>query len=456
MSVICLEQSSVDLDPPPQADPPDPHVRRNYVLGVLSGAAGTMSFSFLHPELLLAGMVYALTGNRMLVALVTVVSKAGILAPQLLVGARLEHYRIKRPYFLTLAAVRLAALGGMIVCMTQLQGGSLPAALWVFFVAYLAACVCGGAGHVVFMDMAGRMVPTRRVGSYFGLRHFLGGGMAALLAVILIQPILGVERLSVPMRYLIVVAVGVVLSVANVVLFALCREQPGPRARRQTTLVESLRRGVGWLKSDPDYRAYFWQRIAFRISYLGLAFYIPFGADTLARDRSEVALLGGIMVATITLSRTGASAVWGAVADRYGYRRCLLGGGMMFTVAPILALAAPALPEAFSASVPFVPVELTLPLLVYLAALVALGIAMQATVIGGSQFLMTTAPPHRRISYTGFPNTVTSPLTLLPLAGAWLAGTAGVRTLFLALIAGGMAYTWAAVRMKRRVVPPTR
>ena len=79
-----------------------------------------------------------------------------------------------------------------------------------------------------------------------------------------------------------------------------------------------------------------------------------------------------------------------------------------------------------------------------------LGVAMQATVIGGTQFQMLTAPPHRRPSYVGFLNTVTSPLTLLPLAGAWLVGAAGVRALFAILIAGGLLYTWAAGRMRGR------
>jgi len=378
---MCLDQPSIAPAPPARAEPPDPHARRNYVLGVLSGAAGTMGFNCLHPELLLAGLVYALTGNAMMVALVTVVSKAGVLAPQWLVGARVEHYRLKRPYFLALGLTRVAALVGMAACMTQLRAaalsatdaaplvggaaantftavstgvvpppavatatGGMTASLVLFFLAYLAANVCGGATHVVFMDMAGRMVPTEKVGSYFGLRHALGGGMAALLAVVLIQPVLGASRLTLPNRYLLIVTIGVALNVANIVLFALCREQPGPKVTRRTTLAESLRRGVGWLRTDRDYRAYFWQRVAFRVNYLGLAFYIPFGADTLATSREEMALLGGIMIATFTLSRTLSSAVWGRVADRAGYRRCMLFGGLLFVAAPALALAATVLP----------------------------------------------------------------------------------------------------------------
>ena len=45
----------------------------------------------------------------------------------------------------------------------------------------------------------------------------------------------------------------------------------------------------------------------------------------------------------------------------------------------------------------------------------------------------------------GFANTVTSPLTLLPLAGAWLASVAGMDALFTVILFAGMAYLLLAL-----------
>ncbi|KKL72780.1 hypothetical protein LCGC14_2081500, partial [marine sediment metagenome] len=400
---MCAEHASIDLDGPAEADPPAGDVRRNYTLGVLSGAVGTMSFQFMHPELILAGMIYALTESTMLVALVTVVSKACILAPQLLVGHRLEHHALKRPFFIGLGIVKFFAVAGMVLAISRLSPGSTGWPLVLFYLTYAIACTCAGAGYVVFMDMAGRMIPSGKVGSFFGMRHFLGGVLAPVLALVVIHPVL--TKVTLPFNYVIVVATGAVLAVVNLALFAMCRESPGPKARTPTTLGESLRRGMGWLRSDRNYRNYFWQRVAFRVNYLGLAFYIPFGHRTLARGRSaaEVALLGGIMVGTMILGSTVASALWGRVADRHGYRRCMMGAGVLFTLGPALALAAPRLQAVTTA--------VDLPLTVYLLALLAMASGIQGSVIGGTQFMVTTAPPHRRISYVAFQNTITSPLT---------------------------------------------
>jgi len=50
---------------------------RNRILGVAAGGVTSLSNAFLHPELIIAGLLYTLTGSAMLVALVTIVDKGG-------------------------------------------------------------------------------------------------------------------------------------------------------------------------------------------------------------------------------------------------------------------------------------------------------------------------------------------------------------------------------------------
>ena len=71
--------------------------RRNQRLGMLNGACGQLAHAFMHPELVLAGMVERMTGSNFLVALIAVIHKGGMFAPQLWVGSRLEHHSRKRP-----------------------------------------------------------------------------------------------------------------------------------------------------------------------------------------------------------------------------------------------------------------------------------------------------------------------------------------------------------------------
>ena len=434
-------------------DDPPGTARRNYRLGIASGAFGTAGFDCIHPELILVGLILALTRSVTLAALVTVISKAGVLAPQLLVGTRLEHRHWKRPYFVAFSAVRLAALAVMAVTIAMLARGVTPWRLTLFFGAYLVSCLCIGSGHVVYMDIVARMVPTGRVGSFIGMRHFAGGAASAVVGLVVIQPVLG--RLPSPTNYFVLACVGVALGAVHTVLFSLCREPVSTPATSSTTLGQSLRRGFGWLRTDRNYRIFLALRVTFRINYLGLAFFIPYGKELVAqRDPAAIAILGGIMVAVHKVCRTFSSLVWGRLADGRGYRACLVAAGVLFIVAPALALLAPQLPGGFAAAIPGTGATLDLPLVTYLLGLGALGAAFQGLIVGGNRFLITNAPPHRRISYIGFLNAVTVPLTLLPLAAAALAEALGLTTLFALLLVGGLTYVLLALRMRENDPPP--
>ena len=434
----------------PADDASVPHARRNRRLGILNGIIGQVGVDFLHPELILAGMVYALTRNTLLVALVTVISKAGMLAPQLLVGSLLEHRPRRKPYYYGLLVGRGLGYILMVASIYLMANGVIGRApgLGCFFVAYLAVCMCSGTSHVIFQDMVGRIIPIERLGGFFGTRNFIGGLLAFVTAMVVLQPL--IEWEAVPYNYVILFVLGSVVMLVASTIFCMTHEQDGPRAKERTTLLESLRRGFDWLRTDRNYRSYFVLRIAFRINYIGLAFFVPYGVECLrsARGASDVLALGGITVAVHKLSRVLAALVWGRLADRREFRTCLLGAGIAFLLMPVLALVAPLLPEAFVVRVPFTrTAAVNLPLCVYLLALSAFGVAVQGSVIGGQRFLIGSAPPHRRISYTGFLNTATSPLTLLPFVGAWLAAQFGIAACFWVVVGSALLYLASVLTM---------
>ncbi len=425
---------------------PIPHGVRNHVLGVTSGGLAGLANAFLQPELILAGLVYALTRSPYSVAIVTIVSKAAVLGPQLWASSLIEHRPRKMPMFVLVIWIRAAGFVGMVLAMWWLSVEVSAWSLTAFFAAYAVTMVSAGAGHVTFMEMAGRMIHPRRIGSFFGARNVLGNLLAVVAGAAVIQPVL--HGVPLPWNYLLLAAIGGALAITDMTVFTRCIEQDGPAAKRRTTLGESIRRGVGWMRRDHNYRMYFWVRMAFRLNYLGLAFFIPYGEEMLARSGpAGLAAIGGVMVAVLTFSRVVGSAIWGKVADRRSFRTCIVGAGVLFVIAPAMALAAPALPEVFGVRIPLTETLLDLPLAVYLAALMCVGLAVQAQIIGGNHFVVSTAPPRRRPSYIGFMNTVTSPLTLLPLAGAWLADAAGMRTLFAVIVLGGLTTFLFGARM---------
>jgi hypothetical protein len=423
------------------------HVRRNYLLGVLAGMFAGTSRNFINPELILVGLIYTLTRSPLLAGLIPLITKAGALAPQLLISSSIEHSPRRRPYFVLLTVTRSLALVGLVACMWLLTRSTGTWSLIGFYAAYLVVCICNGAGMVIFSDMAGRLIPRTRVGSFLGARTLLGGGLAIVAGVVVIQPILsGVE---VPLNYLYLGIIGTVLAVVDMSTWCMCREEPGPSKDDPTTLGRALSLGMHWLRNDHNYRCYFWVRLAFRISYLGLAFFIPYGSEQLstAARAGGIAMLGGIMVATLKGSMVLGGALWGKVADTHGSRTALAGSAMLLLLAPVLALLAPQLPPAFSVHLTAVRPALDLPMCVYLIALACMGCGLKGNGLAGLRFVITAAPKKDRPSYVAFLNTITSPLTLLPLAGAWIANQAGMNTLMLLVVVGGILATLGSLRM---------
>jgi len=90
-----------------------PVSRRNYVLGILNGALGTVAYDFVHPDLILAGLVFTLSRTAygegvafFLVAVLSIINKGGSLLPQLYVSSLLEHRPRKRPFYVLLTFIR--------------------------------------------------------------------------------------------------------------------------------------------------------------------------------------------------------------------------------------------------------------------------------------------------------------------------------------------------------------
>jgi MFS family permease len=428
--------------------PGEKHVRRNYRLGIIGGAIATTANDFIEPDLILAGLIYASTGSKLLVGILAIMNKLGGLGPQLLAGSLLEHRKDKMSWYIGAMIIRAFALASLTGSIFMLAKGFSAGALTMFMLSFLVICICGGFAYVITMDMIGRMIPSERLGRYLGIRNFGGQTVAILAGIFVIQPILGTgDKYS----YFILAIIGSILVILSMTLMSMCKDHEHKTARRPSSLLISLRRGFKWMRLDRNYRLFFWQRVMFRFEYIGLAFFIPYGKDVLMKESTtNIAILGGVMVATMKASRIVASLMWAKTMDPRKCKICLMCGGVGFAAASVLALCAPVLPTLYHIDLPMTHLDLTLPLTIYLLALATLGLANESLNIGGDTFVMTSAPGHRRLSYVAFTNTVTSPLTLLPLAAAWVANLLGVTSLFVMVLASGLTTVWLARKMTFR------
>ncbi len=396
----------------------------------------------------LAGYIYALTGSATAVALITVLNKAGIMIPQLIVGNFAETFPRRRPLYALAAGMRVMSMVFITISMFLLVRFNNPAMLALFYGAVFIRAAASGSIGILFNDMLGRLIPAHRIGSLLGLRKFLGGVFAIMAGAAIIQPILG--GLDFPLNYYILAIIGTLLLFIQHSVWYLCREHPGQSIKKRSSLADTVRRGFMWLKEDWNYRCYLWIRISFRFSYVGLAFFIPYGTETLkyGSETGGLAVLGGILVAVLKASELIASLLWSKVCDLKGPAPVLQTGALITFMAPLIAFTAGRLPAAFYLNIPGLAHDLTLPLSVYFVALACMGAGFSGLLIAGQQFLITTAPTAHRPSYLAFINTIIIPLTFLPLLGAMVSNLLGMDALFLMVACGASVGIIAAFRMR--------
>ena len=403
-----------DCTPTKTIVPPTAHGRRNYVLGVVNGSLGRLGMRLIDPHLVLTAFVYEVTRSPALVGLLSALTFAGALWPQLYMSSIMEHASRKKPYYAGVMVIRVA----MLICMTAAMwvSGSTGSGWWmaVFFVAWFFLRSAQGAGAMPFLDMVGKTIHSESLGSFFAMRSLFGEILALTAGFLVAQPI--IEGLDVPSSYVLLAVLGTVAMTCGWGTWTLTHEQASEDPPERRNVRQMLGAGMRLLRRDGNYRGLFTVRALMRINVLTLVFYVPYGMERLGTLG-----LAGVFVGCIAASRLLASPLWARVSRRQGNRMVLVLVGAFFAVSPLCALVAPRLPEAFSASLPWVGARVDLPMCVYLLALGLVGVALSGNIVGTNAFMLQSAPRRRRASYMAFLNTVTFPLAFTSmLAGLGL------------------------------------
>jgi len=417
-------------------------VKRNYLLGIANGALWQIGFGFINPSLVLAAFVYERTGSNTLVGLLAALSAAGAFWPQLYMSRLIEHRSRKKPFYVFMAGVRVSMLSAMVAAMWLAGRHESSWLLALFFCAFFALRTADGCGTMPFFDIVGQTIAPTRLGRFFAWRSLLGNSLGMVSGFLIIQPIL--INVQSPANYFVLGCGAVLFIATSLSLFGCVREEKNHTPPKERSFRQTFAGAARMLKESANYRYLFSIRMLLHFNVLAVAFYVPYGVGRLGAVK-----LSGVFIAVMAASRMISSLFWGRMSDARGNRRCLLGSGVFFVLSPAAALVAPHLPDAFSVAIPFASVPLDLPLCVYLTALCFFGLATQANLIGLNAFLIESAPPGKRPSYIAFLNTLTGPLTFLPLlAGALVGGRLlALDTIFVVVAAAGILTFVSAMKL---------
>jgi MFS family permease len=294
--------------------------RRNFVLHILNGVLFYVSEAFTDPNLVVTAFLSQLTASNVLIGLLAPLRDTGWFLPQLFISPWVERMPRKARLYGLITYVRGAGWILLVACMFLIEQPS--ALLIAFFLCMVLISISAGFAGLPFMTVTQKVIPSDRLGLLFGLRLFIGGGLAilagGLIGVILSGNVFGLQ-LRFPDNYALLFAVSTIFFVTGCAAFALIKEEPDPVPARMTPLSAQLGRAWATLKSDPRFRRFLLMRVALMFAMTCIPFITVYAKRELGVSDAYLGSLVPIALAASLLSNL----VWARITDRRSSRMVL-------------------------------------------------------------------------------------------------------------------------------------
>jgi MFS family permease len=405
------------------------YFRRNFVLGVATGAFINVGMAFIDPVTVLPVFISKLGGSAALIGFVSALHGVGWFLPQVFASRLAETRRRLIHMYRFVAAVRIAAFFGVVyaVLFGNPLGGQffLPLFVSTLLVAHLA----GGFSAIPFLEITSKTIPVTRRGGFFGMRRLIGGilgiGAGMLVAVILDRhgerlwmdgPWFGVvdsvaRRTGLlghdfPVDFAVIFLLGAIAMALGMLTFSFAGEMPATRVEKSARFLNHLRSGVALLKEDADYRRFYLVRICWQFTAMAFPFYVTFAYSDLGLPENLVGLFLSIWVGSGVFSNL----IWGRILDRRGNKIVLLTTAILSVLPPVIVLALAAVTRAAAP-----PLGAWGILFAISSTFLINGVVRSGRIISNITYLLEFAPEARRPLYVGFMNSFTFPFMLSPL-----------------------------------------
>jgi MFS family permease len=371
------------------------YFKRNFFLGVTNGILFNFAWAFTSGSTVLPLFISKLTSSSILVGLASTLEAVGWALPQMAVAAVTLHQKNQMPLYIKMAFLRGVAFS-LLAFLVFFSKTVNPSYLLVtFFFLFSIYAFGGGVSGVSFTDVVGKAIPSNKRGSFFGMRMFFGGGLAAL-AGILIERILRVYVF--PKNFGVLFLIAAVIIILALLSFSVVREPPVEQRPQRRKFSENLRLGLETFKKDRNFKMLFWTRIAIGSYVLGLPFYIIFAKKFLFIPTS----IAGLFLSVQMVGYLSSNILWGRLSNNKSNRLVLFLSAICSAIPPFLLL---------------LNILTKIPIYVYGAIFFFLGATMSGMDMGYTNYLLEIAPEEKRPIYVGFLNTIVGPTIFLSAVG---------------------------------------
>ncbi|MGI9324466.1 MAG: MFS transporter [Pseudomonadales bacterium] len=304
------------------------NLTRNFLVHLCHGMFGQTGFRLLQAPTFLPAYVLLLSnGSDFAVGAALAVQSIGMTLTPLIGANLIEHRKRVLPIGMWSGiAMRLAVLG------IALAGFLLPPK-WALLAVYFGLLCFGlfqGMQGVIFNFLMSKVIPVSKRGRLTGLRNFLAGITAAVVAYAAGIWFLGATPTIAGYSQTFLLAF--VLTSIGLASLLLLREPQPPTVKSQQTLRGRLAEVPELLRLDPAFRRYVIARSLATLGRMSLPFYVVYAGTNMALTGPRLAAL----TIGFSLAATLSNLVWGALGDRRGFRAVLLISILLWILATAL------------------------------------------------------------------------------------------------------------------------
>ncbi|MFQ5510494.1 MAG: MFS transporter [Candidatus Krumholzibacteriia bacterium] len=419
------------------------YFRRNFVLGIITGAFINLGMAFFDPFTVLPLFVAKLGGSALLIGLVSALHGVGWFLPQVFASRLAETRAYLMPMYRVVSVVRALALGVVVLLVFKLDVSSGSLLLAGFLGMLLVTHLAGGFSAIPFLEVTSKTIPVTSRGRFFGTRRLIGGtagvGAGVLVGLVLNRrhegtwldgphfdtlrgavAKLGLIGHEFPTDFAMLFVLGWISMTVGMIAFACAGEPPSATVRPSARLLDHVRAGFGLLRHDANYRLFYAVRICWQLTAMSFPFYASYAFTDLGFSDNTIGLFLSVWLASGVMSNY----IWGKLLDRRGNK-------IVLQVTAVLSALPPAAILVVDRMVGRSLELASLPLLLALTATFFVnGFIRSGRVISNITYLLEFAPESKRPLYVGFMNSFSFPFMLSPLLGGAILLAFDIRGLF--------------------------
>lgn len=390
------------------------HIRFNFIVNVLDGGFFGLGVGFASTVTVIPLFVNSLTDSKLLIGLIVSLHTVGWQLPQLLTATRVSRLRRYKPMVLWMTIQeRFPYLGlALLALLIPTLGKDWGLLLAFILVAWQAL----GAGFTAnpWQSMVGKIMPSERIGTFFGTQSaaasLLASGSAVVAGFLL-------QTVAAPHNFALSFLLAGVFMAISFVFLALTREPEHPVDDNEDVPRPGWDRMVTIVRQDANFRWFLVARMLSQVAWIAISFYTVYAVRQFQLNEETIGFLTGLLMVCQAI----ANPLLGWIGDHWGHRTVYAAGALMMTASAALALFAPAVGWLY-------------------AAFALAGFSNAAVWSIAMSFTLEFGTGSEKPLYIGLANTLIAPVTLLaPIVAGGLADAFGFPIAFALSVVTGLA-----------------